>query len=136
MLLLRSAKVIVMSFNCVTIIQLCHKSCLFSLKIQKIHIWPDSACIFFCQSWWCNTKFDKGVSDICVHVMRGFSFSGSFLNLNSYMLKQGTSWNKLEPPRTRWNYLKQAGTIWNKLEPLELAGTTWSKVEPPVTRWT
>ena len=25
-----------------------------------------------------------------------------------YILKQGTSWNELEPPGTRWNYLERA----------------------------
>ena len=49
-----------------------------------------------------------------------------------YILKRGTSWNKLEPPGTIWNYLELAGTIWNQLEP---TGMIWHYRKPPVTRW-
>ena len=43
-----------------------------------------------------------------------------------YILKRGTSWNKLETSEMSWNYLKLAGIIWNKLGP---PGTKWNRLE-------
>ena len=41
---------VVMFFNFVTkTVSLVNKT--------KIHTWPNSACIFFCHTWWSNTKF-------------------------------------------------------------------------------
>ena len=42
----------------------------------------------------------------------------------AYILKRGTSGNKLEPPAISWSQMEQAGTTLNKLEP---PGTRWTQ---------
>ena len=35
--------------------------------------------------------------------------SSNYMDSNTYILKQGTSLNELEPPGTIWNYIERAG---------------------------
>ena len=43
-----------------------------------------------------------------------------------YILKQGTSWNELEPPGIKWNYFEQVKATWNELDHSKRAGTTYN----------